>query len=125
MAQNEFTLEWERGKSPAVLLAKLNGLETVFFDHELPRAAGDIALAWEREAKKLAPVDTGTLRADIAGEVEQVAAHTVKAVTGNSVVYAPLQEIKVKYLRRSLDAITDYVRERVEEAFVAAARTVS
>lgn len=122
---NQFSIEWKRGKSPAAMIAKLEGFETVFFESELPRAAGDIALKWEREAKKLAPVDTGALRADIAGAVEKVTSHVVKAVTGSSLEYAPIQEIQVKYLRRSLDNIKEYVKDRVGKSLDNAADIVS
>ena len=53
-------LDWKTGRGPAAMIAKLEGFETVFFERELPKAAEDIALKLERDAKQRAPVgETG------------------------------------------------------------------
>jgi len=51
----------------------------------------------QRDAKKLAPVDTGRLRASITPEV-RTAFHTIEGVVGSNVVYAPYQEFGTKYM---------------------------
>ncbi|MFC6766014.1 HK97-gp10 family putative phage morphogenesis protein [Natrinema soli] len=130
--QNDFSIDWERGRSPAALMAKLEGFEAVFFEKELPRAAEDIALRLERVAKELAPVgETGNLRAGIEGLSEKIAAHTVKAIVKDDVEYAPFQEFGTAimdaqpFIRPAIEKNRKWIKERVKEAFNTAADIVS
>ena len=128
---DDFRIEWKRGRSPAVLMAKLKGFEAVFFNRTLPAAAEDIALKLEKTAKELAPVDTGNLRASIEGVSEKVAAHTVKVIVGSNVEYAPAQELGTAtteaqpYIRPAIEQHREWIKERVQEAFEKAATIVS
>lgn len=79
--------EWTTGNGPDSLARKLQKLERVFLEDELPAAMDEIALKIEREAKENAPVDTGTLRGSIDHVVEEIA-DGYTAVIGTNVKYA-------------------------------------
>ena len=114
---DDISIDWQRGRSPAAMIAKLEGFEAAFFERELPKAAEEIGLKIEASAKENAPVDTGTLRASIAQDVERVVAHTVKALIGTNVEYSIIQEVEQPYLRPAIEQNRDYIKERVKQAF--------
>jgi len=62
---------------------------------QIPTVMGKAVLVLEREAKVLAPVDTGRLRSSIASEVRGAAMETV-GVVGSNVEYAPYVELGTK-----------------------------
>lgn len=146
------SVDWESGQAPEDLVRKLQRLERILLDEELPRAMGDIALAVEREAKERAPVDTGTLRASIESVVETIAAG-YRAVIGTNVEYAEAVEFgrgpvtptdaealrftvdgevvfaqrvgpaeAQPYLEPALDASRQYITDRLQQAFARAKR---
>lgn len=81
------SVDWKSGQSPDSLERKLQRLERILLERELPKAMGDIALRIEREAKERAPVNTGTLRSSIAHEVNEIA-KGYEAVVGTNIEYA-------------------------------------
>lgn len=69
------------------LARKLEELEAALEKH-LTSAMETAVLLIEGTAKRLAPVDTGRLRASIESEVRQVASHVVEGHVGTNVEYA-------------------------------------
>ena len=121
----DISIDWQRGRSPAAMIAKLEGFEAAFFERELPKAAEEIGVKLERTAKELAPVDTGNLRASVTGAAEKVAAHTAKVLLGSNVEYAPVQEVQQPYLRPAIEQHREWIKERVKEAFESAVNIAS
>ena len=112
--------DWD-GDDPYDLADQLERLGEALRE-ELVAVAEDIALRIEADAKKNSPVDTGTLRASISSVVEDLAGHTVKAVIGSNVEYAPYQELGTSkmsaqpFLRPAIESNRRFIVERVEEA---------
>ncbi|MFC6825669.1 HK97 gp10 family phage protein [Halopelagius fulvigenes] len=82
-------VEWDT--TPEELSRSLQKFLDILMD-EVERAVGDIALLIEREAKKRAPVDTGTLRASIGHVVNAIGEGYFEAIIGTNVEYAPAVE---------------------------------
>lgn len=116
------TVEWV-SSSPVDAIDQLNQLRESL-QSELEAAAEEIALRIERDATRNAPVDTGRLRASIDHEVEQVVEHTVRAIVGTNVEYAPFQEVDNPFLRPAIRDNADWIRERVQKALKSAARSI-
>ena len=94
-------------------------------DENLEEAAEEIALRIMADARRSVNVDTGRLRASINQEVERVTEHTVRAIVGSNVEYAPYQEVIHPYLRPAIRDNADWIRQRIEQALDAAADEVS
>ena len=94
-------------------------------DENLEEAAEEISLRIMADARRNVNVDTGRLRASINQEVERVTEHTVRAIVGSNVEYAPYLEVTHPYLRPAIQDNADWIRQRIEEALDAAAAEVS
>jgi len=88
----DIDIEWERGRSPAAFARKMALFKTRL-NSELEQAMQESVLWVERDAKRFAPVDTGTLRASIASMVEGAVKDEIRGIVGSNVEYAPFQEM--------------------------------
>lgn len=107
-------IEWT-GQSPSEAAERLEQLQNEL-SAGLDGAMEEISLRVMADARREAPVDTGRLRSSIDQEVEQVAEHTVRAVVGSNVEYAPVQEVSQPYLRPAFEANKEFIRERITAA---------
>lgn len=82
----------------------------------LEEAAEEITLRVMADARRLVNVDTGRLRASIETAVERVMEHTVKAIVGSNVYYAPYQEIIKPYLRPAFEQNRHEIRRIIRDA---------
>ena len=73
----------------------------------------------ERDAKLLAPVDTGRLRASITGEV-RVEGNSVQGVVGSNVLYAPYMELGTRPHFPPVRALAVWARRHGMNAFLVA-----
>lgn len=71
----------------------------------------------QRDAKRLAPVDTGRLRASITPEIRQ-RGNTVQGVVGTNVVYAPPVEFGSRPHYPPISALQVWARRHGMNAFV-------
>lgn len=121
--------EWERGRSPAAFAAKL-ALFGKVLDQRLGEAMEKVVLMVEATAARLAPVDTGNLRASIVSEVRDDVRDRVAGYVGTNVEYAPFQEFGTSrmdaqpFLRPAIEAhrgqIRGEFRQAVDEAAIGA-----
>jgi phage gpG-like protein len=83
-----------KGQAKGLVQTKRNMEKTVAGLHgpDFLKAMQEVTLTVANDAKRLAPVDTGRLRASITPEVRQVANFT-QGVVGSNVVYAPYMEL--------------------------------
>jgi phage gpG-like protein len=108
------TLEWD-GETPADRAEMLREFTDVL-PERMEAASEEISLRVMRDAQRLVNVDTGRLRASIEQEVERIAEHTVRAVVGSNVEYAPTHEMDYPYLRPAFESNRDFIRERIKQA---------
>lgn len=115
----EARFEWKNNQEMHRAIQRMQDLDEAVTKN-LEEAAEEIGLRIMADARRNAPVDTGRLRASIQQEVRRINEHTVKALIGSNVEYAPHQEIRVGYLRDAVeqnkDVILRIVREAMEEA---------
>ena len=83
---------------------------------ELESALEDIAIRVEADAARMAPVDTGRLRASITHSVEQIGRNAFVAYIGSNVEYAPIQEIEQPYLRPAFEQNRGFITDRLQTA---------
>lgn len=122
MVDIEFT--WKHNRNMRDAAKRLQELqETV--STNLEDAAEEISLSVMADAARNAPVDTGRLRASIDQDVERVTRHTVKALVGSNVEYAPIQEVDQPYLRPAFEANRKDIRRLVNKALDNAVEEVS
>lgn len=88
--------------------------------NRLEEAAEEISLRVMRSAQREVNVDTGRLRASIDQEVERVTEHTVRAIVGSNVEYAPFHEMDYPYLRPAFESNRQFIRDRIKQAVNAA-----
>jgi len=71
----------------------------------------------QRDAKRLAPVDTGRLRASITPEIRTSAGgKRLMGVVGSNVMYAPVQERRRRYLQGALTKNAAKIEKLLEDA---------
>lgn len=123
----DINIDWKTGKSPQAFAARMAAFKKRL-DGELENAMQD-SVAWvEADAKKRAPVDTGTLRASIAGMVKADVNDGVKGYIGSNVEYAPVQEFgsarmgAQPFLTPAIEKNRDRIKDRFREAVDDAAR---
>lgn len=115
---------WKNGRDMRDAAEQLQELQEQA-DENLEAAAEEISLRIMADAQRNVNVDTGRLRASVNQEVERVAEHTVRAVIGSNVEYAPFQEVIHPYLRPAIRDNADWIRQRIEQALESAAEEVS
>lgn len=121
------TIRWKTGKGPQNFSRSLTKLEAGVLA-SIKQAMGEAALVIETTAKRLAPVDTGTLRSSIGHVVNRMGRHAVKAVVGSNVEYAPHQEYGTykmeaqPFLRPALENNRKRIIRIFEGAYQAAVR---
>jgi len=106
----------------AAMKAKLSLLRASLPDAEEAKMKR-IVLQIERDAKSIAPVDTGNLRASIESRVIRNNDGKITGVVGSNVKYAPFQEFGTSkmgaqpYLRPAVEKNRETVRELLGEGF--------
>ncbi|WP_323192416.1 HK97 gp10 family phage protein [Halostella sp. PRR32] len=108
------TLEWD-GETPADRVAMFQEF-TDALPQRLEAAVEEISLRVMRSAQRLVNVDTGRLRSSIKQESERIATHTVRAIVGSNVEYAPFHEMDYPYLRPAFEQNRQFIRERIATA---------
>ena len=116
--------EWKHNRDMRDAAERLRELDDQV-DENLEAAAEEISLRIMADARRNVNVDTGRLRASIDQEVERVTEHTVRAIVGSNVEYAPFQEVIHPFLRPAIRDNADWIRQRIEQALDDAADEVS
>ncbi len=116
--------EWKHNRDMRDAADRLRELQEQAGEN-LEAAAEEISLRIMADARRNVNVDTGRLRASIDQEVERITEHTVRAIVGSNVEYAPFQEVLHPYLRPAIQDNADWIRQRIEQALDAAADEVS
>ncbi len=116
--------EWKHNRDMRDAAERLQELQSQA-NENLEAAAEEISLRVMADARRNVNVDTGRLRADINQEVERISEHTVRAIIGSNVDYAPFQEVINPYLRPAIRNNADWIRQRIEQALESAAEEVS
>lgn len=111
----EARFEWQHNRDMRDAAERLKELQQSV-ESNLETAMKEISLRVMADAKRNAPVDTGRLRASIDQDVERVTEHTVRALVGSNVEYAPYQEIINPYLRPAFEQHRDTIRRILKEA---------
>ena len=116
--------EWKHNRDMRDAAARIRELQEQAGEN-LEAAMEEISLRIMADARRNAPVDTGRLRASIEQAVERVTEHTIRAIVGSNVEYAPYQEVLEPYLRPAIRNNADWIRQRIEQALENAAAEVS
>ena len=135
MAESYFEMSARQRATEGPLVIEVQGLKELqealkdFGDHwdEIAHEALTPGLAaLESEAKKLAPVDTGRLRASIASEVQRGAGSEIIGKVGSNVEYASYQEYGTRYqsgkpfltpaLERNVNRVVKLIEEGIDKA---------
>jgi hypothetical protein len=96
-------------KGVEALTKKMDQMVIDLSGDEMLEGIREATMLVTRDARILAPVDTGRLRASIAPEVDSQGKE-VRGVVGSNVVYAPFQEDKVHYLENAFTANLERIR---------------
>lgn len=113
MVEAEF--KWKHNRDMREAAQRLKDLQNSV-GSALEDAMEEIGLRVMAAARRLCPVDTGRLRASISQAVERATEHTIKAIVGSNVVYAPVQEVKQPYLRPAFEQNRKQIRRIIKEA---------
>lgn len=97
---------------------KAEQLVTDMFGEPMLEAMRDSTLYVQRDAKRLAPVDTGRLRASITPSIRQE--NGILGVVGSNVKYAPYMELGTKPHWPPLSALETWARRHGTTAFLVA-----
>ena len=82
-------------------------------------AMRDATMAVQRDAKRLAPVDTGALRSSITPEVKSEN-DTLVGVVGSNLIYAPFVELGTRPHWPPIASLTTWARRHGTSAYVVA-----
>ena len=116
----EARFKWKHQRDMRDVADRLDDLQSEV-GNSLENAAEEIGLRIQARAARKAPVETGHLRSSISSEAEKVTKHTVKAIVGSNVDYAPHQEVSQPYLRPAIEAEEENIKRIVKEALEEAA----
>ena len=117
----DLDIEWKRGRSPEAFASKMV-LFKKRLGNELEQAMQESVLWVERDAKRFAPVLTGTLRASIASMVEGTVTDEIRGYIGSNVSYSIHQEFGTSkmgaqpYLRPSIEKNRERILQRFRTA---------
>ena len=106
-------------KNAEVVIKNLNRISDGVSGAGLTKPMRQATLLVTRDAKKLSPVDTGTLRSSIAPEIR---AHgdTIEGIVGTPVKYAPYMELGTKAHFPPISALQVWARRHGMSAFIVA-----